>query len=153
MTTPIICNNFINGAWVKATEGAILESRNPSDRREVVATFPRSSKIDVDSAVSSARQAYRSWRLIPAPARAEYIFHVGELNRAFAAMRDIEAGITYINGPTIGAEVHLPFGGVKSTGNGHREAGTAVLDVFTEWKTVYIDFSGNLQRAQIDNRT
>jgi aldehyde dehydrogenase (NAD+) len=75
-----------------------------------------------------------------------------DVNRAFAAMRDIEAGITYINGPTIGAEVHLPFGGVKSTGNGHREAGGAVLDVFTEWKTVYVDFSGSLQRAQIDNR-
>ncbi|KAF3884757.1 MULTISPECIES: aldehyde dehydrogenase family protein [Nostocales] len=75
-----------------------------------------------------------------------------DINRAFTAMRDIEAGITYINGPTIGAEVHLPFGGVKQTGNGHREAGTAVLDVFTDWKTVYVDFSGNLQRAQIDNR-
>ena len=75
-----------------------------------------------------------------------------DINRAFAAMRDIEAGITYINGPTIGAEVHLPFGGVKQTGNGHREAGTAVLDVFTEWKTVYVEFSGSLQRAQIDNR-
>ena len=75
-----------------------------------------------------------------------------DINRAFIAMRDLEAGITYINGPTIGAEVHLPFGGVKQTGNGHREAGTAVLDVFTEWKTVYVDFSGNLQRAQIDNR-
>ncbi|WP_250122037.1 aldehyde dehydrogenase family protein [Chroococcidiopsis sp. CCMEE 29] len=74
------------------------------------------------------------------------------LNRAFQAMRDIEAGITYINGPTIGAEVHLPFGGVKQTGNGHREAGSAALDVFTEWKTVYVDFSGSLQRAQIDNR-
>ncbi len=76
-----------------------------------------------------------------------------DVNRAFTAMRDLEAGITYINGPTIGAEVHLPFGGVKQTGNGHREAGTAVLDVFTDWKTVYVDFSGNLQRAQIDNRT
>ncbi|MEI2580424.1 aldehyde dehydrogenase family protein [Scytonema sp. PRP1] len=76
-----------------------------------------------------------------------------DINRAFAAMRDIEAGITYINGPTIGAEVHLPFGGVKQTGNGHREAGSAVLDVFTEWKTVYVDFSGSLQRAQIDNRS
>jgi alpha-ketoglutaric semialdehyde dehydrogenase len=76
-----------------------------------------------------------------------------DINRAFAAMRDIEAGITYINGPTIGAEVHLPFGGVKQTGNGHREAGTTVLDVFTEWKTVYVDFSGSLQRAQIDNRS
>ncbi|EHC09405.1 aldehyde dehydrogenase family protein [Fischerella thermalis] len=75
-----------------------------------------------------------------------------DINRAFTAMRDIEAGITYINGPTIGAEVHLPFGGVKQTGNGHREAGTTTLDVFTEWKTVYVDFSGSLQRAQIDNR-
>jgi len=74
-----------------------------------------------------------------------------DVNRAFQAMRDIEAGITYINGPTIGAEVHLPFGGVKQTGNGYREAGTAVLDVFTDWKTVYVDFSGRLQRAQIDN--
>ena len=74
------------------------------------------------------------------------------VNRAFQAMRDIEAGITYINGPTIGAEVHLPFGGVKATGNGHREAGTAALDVFSDWKTVYVDFSGQLQRAQIDNR-
>ncbi|MBD2041614.1 aldehyde dehydrogenase family protein [Microcoleus sp. FACHB-672] len=74
-----------------------------------------------------------------------------DVNRAFQAMRDIEAGITYINGPTIGAEVHLPFGGVKQTGNGHREAGSAVLDVFTEWKSVYVDFSGRLQRAQIDN--
>ena len=75
-----------------------------------------------------------------------------DVNRAFQAMRDLEAGITYINGPTIGAEVHLPFGGVKQTGNGHREAGSAALDVFTEWKTVYVDFSGRLQRAQIDNR-
>lgn len=75
-----------------------------------------------------------------------------DVNRAFQAMRDIEAGITYINGPTIGAEVHLPFGGVKQTGNGHREAGSAALDVFTEWKTIYVDFSGRLQRAQIDNR-
>jgi aldehyde dehydrogenase (NAD+) len=74
-----------------------------------------------------------------------------DIARAFRAMRDIEAGITYINGPTIGAEVHLPFGGVKETGNGHREAGTAVYDVFTEWKSVYIDYSGRLQRAQIDN--
>jgi aldehyde dehydrogenase (NAD+) len=66
-------------------------------------------------------------------------------------MRDIKAGITYINGPT-GAEVHLPFGGLKQTGNGHRELSTTALDIFTEWKTVYVDFSGSLQRAQIDNR-
>ncbi len=69
---------------------------------------------------------------------------------AFAAMRDIEAGITYINAPTIGAEAHMPFGGIKNTGNGHREGGWTVFDIFTEWKTVYVDFSGRLQRAQID---
>jgi len=72
------------------------------------------------------------------------------VNRAFAAMRDLEAGITYINAPTIGAEVHLPFGGVKHTGNGHRE-GLGALDFFTTWKAVYVDFSDKLQRAQIDN--
>ncbi len=73
-----------------------------------------------------------------------------DVNKALWAMREIEAGIVYINGPTIGAEVHMPFGGVKGTGNGHREAGKAGLDIFTEWKTVYIDYSGKLQRAQID---
>ena len=74
-----------------------------------------------------------------------------DVGRAFRALRDIEAGITYINGPTIGAEVQLPFGGVKETGNGHREAGTTVYDIFSEWKSVYIDYSGKLQKAQIDN--
>jgi len=75
-----------------------------------------------------------------------------DVNRAFRAMRDLEAGITYVNAGTIGAEVHLPFGGMKETGNGHREAGQAALDVFTEWKSVYVDYSGTLQRAQIDNQ-
>jgi aldehyde dehydrogenase (NAD+) len=75
-----------------------------------------------------------------------------DVTRAFRAMRDIEAGITYVNGPTIGAEVHLPFGGVKETGNGHREAGPQVYDVFSEWKAIYVDYSGKLQKAQIDNR-
>ena len=74
-----------------------------------------------------------------------------DVNNAFEAIRDIKAGITYINAPTIGAEAHLPFGGVKQTGNGHREGGWTVYDFFTEWKTVYIDYSGGLQRAQIDN--
>jgi aldehyde dehydrogenase (NAD+) len=73
-----------------------------------------------------------------------------DVNRAFVAMRDMYTGIFYVNAPTIGAEVHLPFGGTKNTGNGHREAGTAALDVFSEWKSVYVDFSGRLQRAQID---
>ncbi len=74
-----------------------------------------------------------------------------DVNRAFTAMRDVYTGIFYVNAPTIGAEVHLPFGGVKDTGNGHREAGIAGLDVFSEWKSIYIDFSGTIQRAQIDN--
>jgi aldehyde dehydrogenase (NAD+) len=73
-----------------------------------------------------------------------------DINRAFRAMRDVYTGIFYVNAPTIGAEVHLPFGGTKATGNGHREAGLAALDVFSEWKSVYVDFSGKLQRAQID---
>ena len=75
-----------------------------------------------------------------------------DINRAFTAMRDLYTGIFYVNAPTIGAEVHLPFGGTKNTGNGHREAGVAALDVFSEWKSIYIDFSGKLQRAQIDRR-
>ena len=73
-----------------------------------------------------------------------------DVNRAFAAIRALEAGITYINAPTIGAEVHLPFGGVKHTGNGHRE-GNGAIDFFTTWKAVYVDYSDKLQRAQIDN--
>ena len=73
-----------------------------------------------------------------------------DVNKAFTAMRDLYTGIFYVNAPTIGAEVHLPFGGTKATGNGHREAGTAALDVFSEWKSIYVDFSGRLQRAQID---
>jgi acyl-CoA reductase-like NAD-dependent aldehyde dehydrogenase len=75
-----------------------------------------------------------------------------DVNRAFRAMRDFEAGIVYVNAGTTGAETHLPFGGWKETGNGHREAGRAALDTFTEWKSIYVDYSGRLQRAQIDNQ-
>jgi aldehyde dehydrogenase (NAD+) len=75
-----------------------------------------------------------------------------DVNTAFTAMRDLYTGIFYVNAPTIGAEVHLPFGGTKATGNGHREAGIAALDVFSEWKSIYVDFSGKLQRAQIDTQ-
>ena len=73
-----------------------------------------------------------------------------DVNQAYRAMRDIETGIVYINAPTIGAEVHLPFGGVKQTGNGHREGGSGALDFYTTWKSVYVDYSDRLQRAQID---
>jgi aldehyde dehydrogenase (NAD+) len=75
-----------------------------------------------------------------------------DVNQAFRAMRDFETGIVYVNAGTTGAETHLPFGGWKETGNGHREAGHAALDTFTEWKSIYVDFSGRLQRAQIDNQ-
>jgi acyl-CoA reductase-like NAD-dependent aldehyde dehydrogenase len=73
-----------------------------------------------------------------------------DVNKAFVAMRDLQAGITYINAPTIGAEVHLPFGGVKATGNGHREGGLGAIDFFSEWKSIYVDYSDRLQKAQID---
>jgi aldehyde dehydrogenase (NAD+) len=75
-----------------------------------------------------------------------------DTNTAFRAMRDFETGIVYVNAGTIGAETHLPFGGWKGTGNGHREAGHVALDTFTEWKSIYVDYSGRLQRAQIDNQ-
>jgi len=75
----------------------------------------------------------------------------GNVNAAFTAMRDLTTGIVYVNHGTTGAETHLPFGGTRGTGNGHREAGHTMLDAFTEWKSVYVDFSGKVQRAQIDN--
>jgi aldehyde dehydrogenase (NAD+) len=74
-----------------------------------------------------------------------------DVNRAFRAQRDLDTGIVYVNAPTIGAETHLPFGGTKNTGNGHRESGMAALDFYSEWKSIYIDYSDKLQRAQIDN--
>ena len=73
------------------------------------------------------------------------------VNNAFRFMRDAETGLVYVNAGTIGAEIQLPFGGMKSTGNGHREAGRAALDAYSEWKSIYIDYSGKLQRAQMDD--
>jgi aldehyde dehydrogenase (NAD+) len=76
--------------------------------------------------------------------------YTGNVNLAFRALEDLQNGITYVNAPTIGAEAHLPFGGVKQTGNGHREGGWEVFDFYSETKVCYVDFSGALQRAQID---
>lgn len=73
-----------------------------------------------------------------------------DANRVFKAQRDLDTGIVYVNAGTTGAEIHLPFGGTKGTGNGHRDSGVQALDVFSEWKAVYVDYSGKLQRAQID---
>ena len=75
-----------------------------------------------------------------------------DVNVAMEAAHRIDAGIVYVNAPTIGAEIQLPFGGTKHTGNGYREAGRRGLEQFSETKTVYVDFSGRLQKAQIDNR-
>lgn len=76
--------------------------------------------------------------------------YTNDLRHAFRAMHELHSGIVYVNAPTIGAEIQLPFGGTKNTGNGHREAGGHVLDEFSEWKSIYVDYSGRLQRAQID---
>jgi aldehyde dehydrogenase (NAD+) len=76
--------------------------------------------------------------------------YTGRVNSAFRALQELDNGITYVNAPTIGAEAHLPFGGVKQTGNGHREGGWAAYEFFSETKVGYVDFSGTLQRAQID---
>src|SRR5690606_31924686 len=74
-----------------------------------------------------------------------------DANLAFRAFQELDNGITYVNAPTIGAEAHLPFGGVKATGNGHREGGWEVYEFYSETKVGYVDYSGSLQRAQIDN--
>ncbi len=121
---------------------------------------PTSSPVCASHAKRSSGRSFRSCRAasldeaIAIGNGVEYglsaSIYTQDINRAFAAMRDLYTGIFYVNAPTIGAEVHLPFGGTKNTGNGHREAGVAALDVFSEWKSIYIDFSGKLQRAQID---
>jgi aldehyde dehydrogenase (NAD+) len=77
--------------------------------------------------------------------------YTADVQTSHRAMRDLDAGITYVNGPTIGAEAHMPFGGVKDTGNGHRDGGWAAYEFFTEYKTVYVDYSGHLQKAQMDS--
>jgi alpha-ketoglutaric semialdehyde dehydrogenase len=74
-----------------------------------------------------------------------------DITNVFKAAQQLEFGLVYVNAPTIGAEIQVPFGGMKNTGNGHREAGPVALDEFTEWKTVAIDFSGKLQKAQMED--
>jgi len=77
--------------------------------------------------------------------------YTNDVRLAFRAFEELDNGITYVNAPTIGAEAHLPFGGVKETGNGHREGGWEVYEFYSETKVCYLDYSGTLQRAQIDN--
>jgi aldehyde dehydrogenase (NAD+) len=104
----------------------------------VVAIMPVSSYEEAISVANSTEYGLSS------------AIYTQDVNLAFQAVQDLEAGITYVNAPTIGAEIQLPFGGVKATGNGHREAGTNAIKEFTEVKAVYVDYSGKLQRAQID---
>ena len=125
----------------------ILDGVRPMDRVAQEEIFgPVLSVIRVDGydeaamAVNSTRYGLSS------------SIYTRDTNTAFRAMRDFTTGIVYVNAGTIGAETHLPFGGMKQTGNGHREAGHAALDTFTEWKSIYVDYSGKLQRAQIDNQ-
>jgi alpha-ketoglutaric semialdehyde dehydrogenase len=106
----------------------------------VLSVIPVADYADATTAVNQTRYGLSS------------AIFTRDANTAFRAMRDFETGIVYVNAGTTGAETHLPFGGWKETGNGHREAGHAALDTFTEWKSIYVDFSGRLQRAQIDNQ-
>ena len=138
-------DNFIDGAWVPSVSGDLFENRNPANTDDLIEIFgPVVSVIpcrSFDEAIAIGNGVRYGLSTS---------IDTRNMNRAFSAMRDMHTGIFYVNAPTIGAEVHLPFGGTKATGNGHREAGTAALDVFSEWKSVYVDFSGRLQRAQID---
>lgn len=174
----MVYKNYINGKWIESRSGQTFQSINPATG-ELLGELTRSTSQDVDEAVTAARQAFDSWRKVPAPKRGEIFgpttaivtvgsleeaiqvnndtgyglvasIYTADVNKAFQAMRDINVGIVYVNAGTIGAEIQLPFGGTRGTGNGHREGGQAALDVYTEWKTIYFDYSGRLQRAQID---
>jgi len=141
--TPLVPRKMLDGG-----DFQIVEARNLREARDALSSF-RPCVIILDIIL----RGEDTWELLAelnGGLLATSGCLSGEINRAFQAMRDLYTGIFYVNAPTIGAEVHLPFGGTKATGNGHREAGTAALDVFSEWKSVYVDFSGKLQRAQID---
>jgi alpha-ketoglutaric semialdehyde dehydrogenase len=134
--------NLVNGWFVEPTIFSEVEPKMRIAQEEifgpVVAVIPFESfdeALEIANGVSYGLSAS---------------IYTRDVNRAYQAMRDLETGIVYVNAPTIGAEIQLPFGGVKGTGNGHREAGTAAIDFYSEWKTLYIDYSDRLQRAQID---
>ncbi len=128
-------------------EPTIVRGVRPMDRLAQEEIFgPLLSVIsvpDYDAAVTALNQT---------PYGLSASIYTRGVDTAFHAMRDLRAGLVYVNAGTIGAETHLPFGGMKGSGNGHREAGHAALDTFTEWKAIYVDYSGRLQRAQIDNQ-
>jgi alpha-ketoglutaric semialdehyde dehydrogenase len=135
-------NDYANGYFIEPT---VFTDATPDMRISQEEIFgPVTTVIPVNS-LEDAIQTANGVRYGLSAA-----IYTRDVNRAFRAMNELYTGIFYVNASTIGAEVHLPFGGTKATGNGHREAGTQVLDIFSEWKSVYVDFSGKLQRAQID---
>ena len=152
---PDLYRHYIDGQWVESRSGTTFESHNPATG-ELIGTFSgiRIAQEEIFEPVTA---------LIPVQSLAEAVdvvngveyglsasIYTQDVNKAFTTMRDVNTGILYVNAGTIGAEIQLPFGGTKATGNGHREAGTSALDVFSEWQALYIDYSGKLQKAQID---
>jgi len=133
----------VDGRWVDGSEGRLFEDVNPATG-EVLAVVSQASGADVERAVEAAWEAQRG-KVLPASS-----IYTSDVRKAFQAMRDLDMGILYVNHGTIGAEIQLPFGGTKGTGNGRREAAWAALDVVCEGKSIYVDFSGRLQRARID---
>lgn len=140
---PLTMGDYANGFFYAPTVFADVTPEMTIARDEIFG--PVLSIIPVDSFAEALAVANNVHYGLSAS------LYTQDINAAFTAMRDLETGIVYINAPTIGAEIHLPFGGTKDTGNGHRDSGTQAFDLFTEWKSIYVDFSGTLQRAQIDN--
>jgi alpha-ketoglutaric semialdehyde dehydrogenase len=139
---PLTSGDYANGHFHEATVLGDCKIEMRVVQEEIFG--PVTSLIrckDFDDAISIANNV---------PYGLSSAIYTKDVNRAFLAIRDLDAGITYVNAPTIGAEVHLPFGGVKQTGNGHREGGIGAIDFYTQWKAVYVDYSDKLQRAQID---
>ncbi len=139
---PLTQGNYAKGFFYKPTIFALVRPEMRIFQEEIFGPVLSVSKVkDFDEAirmVNNSRYGLSS------------SVYTRDVNKAFRAVEEIEAGITYINAPTIGAECHLPFGGVKETGNGHREGGWTAYEIFSELKTVYFDYSGALQKAQID---
>ncbi len=140
--SPLESGSFENGFFIEPTIFVDVDPQMQIAQEEifgpVVSIIPCASFEEAIEIANGVRYGLSS------------AIYTQDLKRAFIAMRDLYTGIVYVNSPTIGAEIHLPFGGTKDTGNGHREASEAALDVFSEWKALYVDYSGRLQRAQID---
>jgi alpha-ketoglutaric semialdehyde dehydrogenase len=134
--------NYKNGYFIEPTVFTDVKAGMRIEQEEifgpVTAVIPFSTLDEAIDIVNDVKYGLSS------------AIYTQDVNQAFYATQELYTGICYVNSATIGAEVHLPFGGTKGTGNGHREAGTQVLDIFSEWKSIYIDYSGKLQKAQID---